>query len=107
MFKKMNLFILILVFTSNYTFGANVYDGKRQVFNLFASLMGEDQTELPEIDWNAITSKKIIKLKMKEIEIDEKELFQKVKECVKKCMEKSRPDRLYRDNCIAKFCDIY
>ncbi len=94
-----------MVLTINFSIDAS-FTEKRQFLNLFASIMGEEQSELPEIDWRTII-KKSVKLKVKEFEIDEKILFQKVEECVKKCLEKSNPDRLYRDNCIAKLCDIY
>jgi hypothetical protein len=104
--NKITFLVIALALANNFTFGASV-TVKRQFFNLFASMMGEEQTELPEINWDNVASKKIVKIKMRELELNEKELFQKVEECVKKCMEKSNPDRSYRDNCIAKFCDIY
>jgi hypothetical protein len=85
----------------------NKGDSRRQVFNLFASLMGEEQVELPEIDWNTIESKKTFKPRVKELEIDQNGLFEKVKDCVKKCLEQINPDKLYRDTCIAKSCDIF
>jgi hypothetical protein len=79
---------------------------KRQAFNLFSSLM-EEQVELPEVDWETVKSKKIYKLKTKELEMNENQMTKKVEECVKKCLEKINPDKSYRDNCLAKFCDIY
>lgn len=58
----------------------------------------------PEINWDSVDYKQI-DLKTKEIMLTPTELYAQIDKCVEECMQK-RPS-MYRDNCIAKHCDIY
>lgn len=58
----------------------------------------------PEIDWDSVAHKQI-DLKTKEIMLTPTGLYAKIDKCVEECMQKGHS--MYRDNCIAKHCDIY
>ncbi|CAF0734695.1 unnamed protein product [Brachionus calyciflorus] len=60
----------------------------------------------PDEDWNSLKFDEI-ELDTSEIGIKPDDLYLKIKECVQKCMKEVNSDRSYRDNCIAKMCDIY
>jgi len=70
-------------------------------------LFGSDEVqELPELDWNTVKFQEM-NFNAKEENIDQNQLFDKVLECVKKCMQTINSDVEFRDKCIAKVCDIY
>jgi hypothetical protein len=70
-------------------------------------LFGSDEVEeLPELDWNTVKFQEV-NFNAKEENFGQNQLFEKVLECVKKCMQTINSDVDFRDKCIAKVCDIY
>ncbi|RNA09062.1 hypothetical protein BpHYR1_048278 [Brachionus plicatilis] len=62
------------------------------------------QVDEPEPDW---ANFKEIKIDTKEVEMNPSDLYSKIEDCIKKCMKEVNSDKSYRDNCVAKMCDIY
>lgn len=85
------------------------FEAKKQMQSIIGSIFGgtknEEIIEIVELDWNTIKFDEI-KLNTQEIEIQPSELYKKVLDCIKKCME-NMPTNSYRDKCLAKTCDIY
>lgn len=99
-----NCLLLILVgflFCFETIYAASIQNNKRFLFS-------NDQTvnEQPEPEWNTLNFKEI-KYETNEFELKPKDLYQRIEECVKKCLSLVNPDKSYRDQCIAKQCDIY
>lgn len=72
----------------------------------FGLMNDQPQIDEPEPDWNASNYKEI-KIDAKEIEMKPNELYSKIEDCIQKCMSEVNSDKSYRDNCVAKICDIY
>ena len=88
---------------------------KRQLINVLQSLFGGgsqvESSTLPEPDWNSLNYKEL-NPETKEKSILPNELYAKIEECVKKCLDQKNKSNTrfsfsFRDNCVAKFCDIY
>ena len=58
------------------------------------------------VDWKTLKVK-VIQLESEEKSLSEQQLFSKVEECIKKCMEQVNSNNSVRDQCIASVCDIY
>lgn len=69
------------------------------------SVDSETAPEVPDLDYNTVKFDNIV-LKTFEIELDPKELYARVLECIEKCRA-SMSKNSYRDKCLAKTCDIY
>lgn len=66
----------------------------------------QPQVDEPEPDWNSLNFNEI-KIDTKEIEMKPNELYSEIEDCVQKCMKEVDSDKSYRDNCLAKMCDVY
>ena len=64
----------------------------------------ESMKTKPKIDWDT-QSYKQMNIKTKEINLTPAQLYAKIDKCVEECMHNRHST--YRDNCIAKHCDIY
>lgn len=66
----------------------------------------QPQVDDPEPDWNSFNFEEI-KIDAKETEIKPSDLYSQIEDCVQKCMKEVNSDKSYRDNCLAKMCDVY
>lgn len=72
---------------------------------LMKSAESKEVDVIPELDYASVKFDNV-ELKVQEIDLQPSDLYAKVIECVKKCMENA-PKNSYRDKCLAKTCDIY
>ena len=84
-------------------------DVKKALCQTLALLSGHHKEEesmktKPKIDWDT-QSYKQMNIKTKEINLTPAQLYAKIDKCVEECMHNRHST--YRDNCIAKHCDIY
>jgi len=119
MFKN-NLIIFYCCFTLlliSFNVESASIETKRQLLSVLQSLFGGgsqvESSTLPEPDWSSLNYKEL-NPETKEKNISPEELYAKVEECVKKCLDQKNNKSntklfsfSFRDNCVAKFCDIY
>ena len=112
LFKYSLVLLIICIFAhNNCVHSASLQYEKRQFQNLLQSLLGggdEAKSTSPEPDWNNSGFKELV-LETEEKMIKPSDLYAKITECVRKCIDEKivNPNRSLRDNCIAKNCDVY
>lgn len=106
-FIIVSLCLTLLIVQQSQAAPANVHK-KRDLESFLESMLrpdAEEEPQEPELDWDTIKFEEIT-LNTKELDLQPSQLYAKVLECVKNCMQ-NLPKNSYRDNCIAKTCEIY
>lgn len=109
------LIVLICALAQSKVNSASISNDKVVFQTILQTLFGgagsdssSDANTTLEPDWNNLDYKEI-NLDTEEKAMKPSEMYAKIEECVKKCLENNsvNPNHSLRDNCIAKNCDIY
>ena len=106
---KLVCLLVVLVSVSNAQQLTRKREGLGSLMStLFGSIGGsnsdEQKPEAYEPEW---TDFKTIQLNTGEKELSQRDLFDRVKQCIDECVKKLGSSRSFRDKCVQEVCDIY